>query len=286
MKNINLKSYAKINIALNINKKLDDGYHELDSVMLPLELHDSLLIKKLDSSADNYVTIDDYSLGVINYNLATSTIDRMAAEYGFEDKFRVFIHKNIPIRAGLGGGSSNAAYTMKGVNTMLKLNMTREQMISMALELGSDIPYFIDCVPSRVQGKGEIIQPIVIKNNYYCLLIKPPIGCSTKEVYEKSDTIKLGKANIDKVVEALANGDDDLLATSIYNALEEAAILILPEIKELKQKLLDSGLKIVGMSGSGSCLFALSTNFADIKKAAKLFDDEKYFVEITKIKKN
>ena len=121
MKTLLLKSYAKINIALNVVGKQEDGYHKLDMVMLPLALHDSILLTKVNNAPDNYVTTDDFALGDIQYNLATFAIDTMQKKYGFDSKFRVFIHKILPIQAGLGGGSSNAAATLVGVNKYLKL---------------------------------------------------------------------------------------------------------------------------------------------------------------------
>ena len=114
-----VKSFAKINISLRIVSKREDGYHELDSLMLPIELHDSIIISTLQNSYDNFVTVDDFSNGLIHYNLASTGINALAKKYGFSTKFRVYIHKVIPMQAGLGGGSSNAAFTMKAFDTLL-----------------------------------------------------------------------------------------------------------------------------------------------------------------------
>lgn len=285
MKSLSIRSYAKINISLNVLGKTEDGYHNLDMIMVPLELHDSIIVNKLDSGTDTYVTMDDYSIGVIKTNLGTFAIEKLEKEYGFKQKFRVFIHKNIPIRSGLGGGSSNCAFTIKAVNTMLKLNMSREKMIEVGKTLGADVPFFVDCVPSRARGIGDILDPITIKNNYYVLLVKPNTGCATKEVFNLVDNMEVKVCNIQDVIDALADGDDDKLAKSMYNALEESAISLVPEIKAVKEKLFGAGLKIVQMSGSGSTVFALSTNKKELIKAASLFNENNYFVELTKIKK-
>lgn len=281
---ISVKSYAKINISLDVVRKREDGYHELDSIMLPIELHDSIIIETLQRSGDNFVTVDDFSNGLIHYNLATTAINSMAAKYGFSTKFRIYIHKVIPMQAGLGGGSSNAAFTMKAVNEMLKLGATDEELIELATPLGADIPFFIPCIPSRCRGIGEKLEPIEIKNNYYVLLVKPSAGCSTKEVFKITDSTEYKHPNIENVLKALKEGDDDLLAESIGNSLEEAATSLVPEIKQIKQTLLDRGLKIVLMSGSGSTVFALSTDLKLLKSLRKELDDH-YFVEICKIKK-
>ena len=161
-----VKSYAKINLSLCVTGKRSDGYHELDSIMVPIELHDTLLISYLQRK-DNFVTVDDFSNGLIHYNLASSAIETLAKKYHFNKHFRIYIHKVIPMQAGLGGGSSNAAFTMKTVNDMLKLNATNEEMIELATPLGADIPFFINLTPARCKGIGEKMEPIKIKNSYY-----------------------------------------------------------------------------------------------------------------------
>ena len=284
MKSLHIRSFAKINISLNITKKREDGFHELDSVMLPIALHDSLVISKLNAN-DNFVTVDDFSIGTFSYNLATFAIEKLKNIYHFDDKFRILIHKVIPIQAGLGGGSSNAACTMKAVNTMLKLGATDEELIDLGKTLGCDIPFFIKCKPARVQGVGEILSPISIKNNYYVLLVKPEAGCSTKEVYGISDTMDLKTTNIDNVVKALAEGDDELLAANISNALQEPAIKLVPSIQKIIDDLKEKGLKIVQVTGSGSAVFALSTDKKLLKSVFKKIEDKYDVVELTKVVK-
>ena len=280
-----VKSYAKINISLRIVSKREDGYHELDSVMVPIELHDSLIISTLRNSDDNFVTVDDFSNGLIHYNLASTGINALAKKYGFTTKFRVYIHKVIPMQAGLGGGSSNAAFTMKAVNSMLKLNASDEEIIELASSFGADIPFFVKCVPARCRGIGEKMEPIEIKNNYHVLIVKPTCGCSTKEVFAIADKKKdYNPVDIDTVIKALKEGDDDLLAEAMGNSLEEAAISLVPEIKQIKDTLKAAGLKLVLMSGSGSTVFALSTDASILKKVARTLED-RYVVELTKIKK-
>ena len=279
-----VKSYAKINISLRVVSKRADGYHELDSIMVPIELHDSIIISTLKHSVDNFVTVDDFSHGLIHYNLASTGINALAKKYGFSTKFRVYIHKNIPMQAGLGGGSSNAAFTMKAVNNMMKCGATDEEIIELASSFGADIPFFVKCEPARCRGIGEIMEPIEIKNNYHVLIVKPLDGCSTKEVFAIADKKEYKPVDIDTVVKALKEGDDDLLASVMGNSLEDAAISLVPEIKQIKDSMFAAGLKLVLMSGSGSTVFALSTDISLLKKVAKSFEN-KYVVELTKIRK-
>lgn len=284
MKSLHIRSYAKINLCLNITGKREDGFHELDMIMLPISLHDSLIVSKLNKSIDNFVTVDDFSIGSFTYNLATFAIDKLQSVYRFNDKFRVLIHKVIPIQAGLGGGSSNAACTMKAVNTLLNLGATEEQLMEYGKDLGADIPFFVKCKPARCRGIGEQIEPIEIKNNYYVLLIKPEAGCSTREVYQLADTMDLAVCDMDKVLQALAEGDDELLANNIANSLQAPAISLVLVIQTIIDELKECGLKIVQMTGSGSAVFALSTDKKLLKRVFKKFEN-KYQVELAKVLK-
>ena len=279
-----VKSYTKINIPLRVVSKREDGYHELDSLMLPIELHDSIIISKLQNSYDNFVTVDDFSNGLIHYNLASTGINALAQKYGFTTKFRVYIHKVIPMQAGLGGGSSNAACSLKAVNDLLQLGASDEELMEIGKTLGCDIPFFVKCKPARCKGLGEILEPIEIKNNYYVLIVKPEAGCSTREVYLAADSMDLPVCNVDNVIKALQEGDDDLLAASMGNALQAPAITLVPQIQTIIDELHDCGLKIVQQTGSGSAVFALSTDKKLLKKVLKQFEN-KYQVELARVLK-
>lgn len=284
MRNLLIKSYSKINICLNVVGKREDGYHELDMIMLPLELHDSILFGELPNAKDHFVTIDDFSLGLLKYNVATTAIEKMQRQYGFTNKFRITIHKVIPMQSGLGGGSSNAAAVVNAVNKYLNLNIPPQDLVDLTTGLGADIPFFLFNKPARCRGIGEKMEFINIKNDYYCLIVKPEQGCSTEGVYKISDQMTLKFGDVDKVKKALEEGDDDLLAESIFNALEEPAISLVPEIQIIKDKLKIAGLKIVQMTGSGSAVFALSTDRRLIKSVARQLEDS-YNVEVTKVLK-
>lgn len=284
MKSLLLKSYAKINICLNVVGKRPDGYHELDMIMLPLKLHDSILFTELPNAKDHFVTIDDFSLGLFQYNIATTSLQKMEARYGFTNKFRITIHKVIPMQSGLGGGSSNAGCVINAVNSYLKLNLPYEELVALSTGLGADIPFFLTNKPARCTGIGEKVEFINVKNDYYVLLVKPEAGCSTQGVYQVSDKMELPMGDVEKVKEALETGDDDLLAQSIFNALEKPAISLVPEIQIIKDKLKLAGLKIVQMTGSGSCVFALSTDKHLIHSVARQLENQ-YLVEVTKVLK-
>ena len=279
-----VKSYAKINISLRVKSKMENGYHELDSIMVPIELHDSIVISPLYNRNDSFVTVDDFSNGLIHYNLAGSAIDALEKKYGVHKCFRIYIHKVIPMQAGLGGGSSNAAFTLRAINQILKLGASDEELIELATPLGADIPFFIKCQPSRCGGIGEKIQPIEIKNNYHVLIVKPNEGVSTKECFKIADNKPYPEVDVDKVVEALRIGDDDMLAEYMGNSLQPSAIELVPEIQTIIDYLKEQGLKLVMMSGSGSSVFALSTDKSILKRIQKQIDEEeRWFCELTKV---
>ena len=285
MKKIVVRSYAKINVCLDITGKRDDGYHLLDMVMLPLELHDSLLIEETPHAVDNYITLDEFAMGDSQYNTVSMAVDYLNQIHPLNTKFKIDMHKVIPMKAGLGGGSSNAAFVLKFINDYKKLNLTEDEIHNIATKIGADVPFFVKNKPARCRGIGDLVEPITIKNDYYVLLVKPEAGCSTAEVYSLCDKEKnWPHGNVEQVIKALEEGDDNLLADSIFNVLESASIKMVPEIQTIKDELKALGFKIVMMTGSGSAVFALSTDKKLIKQGAKKLEN-KYNVIVTKVLK-
>lgn len=268
---ISVKSYAKINLSLKITGRREDGYHDLEMINLPIDLHDVIEIDMNPQYADTYVTCDDLRLMSLRSNLVTRAVDRMRAEFGFKQNFVIHIHKEIPFAAGLGGGSSNAAVTMVALNKMLKLGASKEKLAEIGKELGSDIPFFIDPHPCYVEGIGEKMTPINVKHDYFCLIVKPSKGLSTKDVYEACDNFPREKIDTKKAIEGLANGDEALIAENKGNDLAAAAISMAPEIQDILDKMKSIGLQIYGMTGSGSSCYCLTTNQRMIREAERAF---------------
>ena len=283
MKKFVIKSYAKINLCLDITGVREDGYHLLDMVMLPIELHDSLLVEETPKAIDNFVTLDDFTITDSEYNTVSKALDYLNEVHPINSKFKIELHKVTPVQAGLGGGSSNAAFILKTINEMKQLHATERQLHDIAVRIGADVPFFLKNKPARCTGIGDKVTPIKIKNDYNVLIVKPELGCSTKEVYALTDKMKnWPHGNVDDVIKALEEGDDKLLAKSVFNVLEAPAMELVPEIRLIKTELKELGFDIVLMSGSGSSVFALSTDVKLIKHAVKQLED-RYLTIQTKI---
>jgi 4-diphosphocytidyl-2C-methyl-D-erythritol kinase len=276
-----VKSYAKINVSLRVLSKREDGYHNLEMVNLPLELHDVIEIERMHGP-DTYVTCDDIALSSAHHNLCAKAVEAMRTEFGFQDNFNISIHKEIPFAAGLGGGSSNAAAVMSALVTLLHLKATSEQLNKVALSIGADVPFFMTNKPALVTGIGEKIEVIPSKKSYNCLIVKPAKGLSTTDVFAIADKFERTAIDTPNVVKALANGDDALLAQSIGNDLYLPAQSLLPEVGKVVDSLRGDGLSLVCMSGSGSSVYALSNDPKILAKAARKYLGLGYIVRLTK----
>ena len=277
-----IKSVAKINLALQINGIREDGYHLLRMVNLPLELHDVIDIDMSPRYSVTHVTCDEMRLLGLRSNLCTRAVDLLRERFHFKDHFMIHIHKEIPFAAGLGGGSSNAAVVLVALNKMLKLGLSVEELCDIALPLGSDIPFFMRGGAALCEGIGEKTTPIHPKKQYFCLLVKPSEGLSTKDVYQHCDEYDRLPIRVDDVVKGLETGNDDLIASSFGNDLYPASCALLPVVKNIVDTLRADGLPLSAMSGSGSCCFALSDSLRKVKAEEKKFLKLGYDVILTK----
>lgn len=279
-----LKSYAKINVSLHIVRKLDNGYHELEMVFLPLALHDVIELTRIPNSSDSFITCDDIGLANNHHNLCMKALNKLREEYGFKDQFNIAIHKEIPYAAGLGGGSSNAAAVLNGVNQLLNLKASKEDLARIGLSIGADVPYFFYQEPALVTGIGEKISPFSLKKEFHCLLVKPSKGLSTTEIYEHADELECthnDEQNAATVIEALQNENFALLAQSMSNDLYNPAKKILPDVEKVIDELKEMGLTASLMTGSGSVCFALSDNLKLLKEASRKFEEKGYLTILT-----
>ncbi len=277
------KAYAKINLSLDIKSKREDGYHNLESIMLPIEVHDTVDISIEKNSKDDHVIIDDFSIKVTKYNLVHKIIDAAREEFGFKEKFAVSIHKNIFLQAGLGGGSADAGAVLRAICKLLKIKPTDEQLIRIGINIGSDVPWAIFNKPTILKSKGEDLEFFEHAAPVYILLVKPKDGLSTQDVFAECDAQEtLVHGNIDEVYKAYLDNDFEKLDKIAFNTLQNPAINLLPEVKTVIDELRKDGFKCSMMSGAGSCCFGFTKDKTLIRKCEKKYYLKGYQVEATK----
>lgn len=277
-----VKANAKINVYLDVLGKRKNGYHNLDMVMLPLDLHDTIEIEYLPYLTETYIVCDRVENTETSYDSIRKTLESLRAKYGFKHNFNITIHKEIPICAGLGGGSSNAAAVLKAFEKIIKIKMEPEDELAFCLSIGSDVPFSFKNVPAHVEGIGEKVTPIKIKDQYSVLIVKPKQGLSTPRVFGESDKYKLKHGDVGKVLNGLKEGDEKLLSEGMFNSLEEVSSRMCPEIQNVRKMLEDDGFKCVVMTGSGSCVYALTKDHTRAYNKYLKYERKGYNVILTK----
>lgn len=258
---LKLKAPAKINLTLAILGKRSDGFHEIESLVLPVALYDELVLEDTPEEQIR-LSCDDPSLPEGPDNLVYRAAECLRRRYGHHRGVRVQLAKRIPARAGLGGGSSDAASTLIGLNELWRLGLTFAELASVAAELGSDVPLFVHGGPSIIRGRGEQVEPIRLVWPGRIVLVVPPFGMNTGEVYRHWRATDAPPRSADEVLRAHRSGDD--LDGLLFNMLEEPAFTIEPRLAALRARLVELGAPRVRMSGSGAAMFAL---FPDASRA-------------------
>ena len=272
-------SNAKINIGLNVFQKEDDGYHNIDSIMAPIDLTDEMDITFYSDLGDLKIECSDRNIPTDERNILYKTYKVFFEESKKEKKkIDIILKKNIPSEAGLGGGSSNAGFFLKLLNEHYGNIYNESELEELAMKIGSDVPFFIKNKTARVGGKGNKVD--LVENNLKdsIILIKPlDFGVSTKEAYESFDNLKEVKyTDFDKIIEYLKDNNRIALENSIENSLEQGILETDINIKMLKMTLnsVVSGKKFF-MSGSGSTYYTFVTELekSQIETRLKTFID-------------
>ena len=246
------KSFAKINLGLEILNKRNDGFHSIKTIMTKISLFDEIDIRKSSKNSVIQAGIEEEK------NLVTKILNFMQEKY-FDEKLEINIKKNIPYSSGLGGGSSNSASVIKGLNEYLKLNLDSKEMFDIALKFGSDIPFFLSSSSAMVQGRGEVIRFIETPNINYLLLICPNINLENKtsKVFNNLDNFTNGETQ-EKLLNKIKSNIK--ITESLFNGLEKSAFLVFDELSEIKDKLSELSLPNISMSGAGPSFFSIIDN--------------------------
>ena len=274
-----IKAFAKINLAIDVKKKDENGYHDIDMVTLPITLHDVLEMEQLISRHGIFITSDDPSLICDEGNLAFKALKAMEDNFSFSKGYRIQIYKRIPMNAGLGGGSADAAGIIRAICKLYNMDAHNPKIIKVARSIGSDVPFCLLNKPARVLGTGENIIPLDSKLDYHVIIIKPHKGLSTKDVYEKYDTIpeeEREHPDISALIEAIKIGDEQKMFENMKNGLYKPASLLCPVISGILNDFKKMGFPLYSMTGSGNACFALSKDLEQIEKAKNYFTSLNY----------
>ncbi|QGU00545.1 4-diphosphocytidyl-2-C-methyl-D-erythritol kinase [Candidatus Syntrophocurvum alkaliphilum] len=263
MNSITIEAPAKINLTLDIKGKRDDGYHELETVMHQIDLLDYIKIEKTNEN----ISIQSENTQIPNNeeNLAYKAAELFFQKNGIKRKgVNIFIQKNIPVGAGLAGGSTNAAGVLKGLNQLYAVNLDQKSLLKLGEYIGSDVPFCIMGGTALAKGRGEVLTPINTQK-LTILLVKPKYQLSTAEIYKNFAIDKVEEnPNNGAFLEAWNNNDIINITSNIANVLESVSIAKYPEIANIKNKLKNLGALNAIMSGSGPTVFGI---FNDRKRA-------------------
>jgi len=273
---INIIAPAKINIGLSIVSKRSDGFHNLETVFYQIhDLYDELLFEKSDSLK---LLIDKDIQGLVKDNIIIKSVEALQKFSGQKLNCRISLKKKIPIGAGLGGGSSDAAATLKGIVKLFDIKISDNNLKEIALQLGSDVPLFLHDYPTLGKGRGEVLEKTNLKIDYPILLVNPGIHISTKDAFENI----IPKANSFDY-SLLPEYQISLWNKFIVNNFEENIFQKYSEIENIKSTMLSNGAIFSLMSGTGSTVYGIFATEEEARKTSTLFP-ELYFTFVGNIK--
>ncbi|SHF67041.1 4-diphosphocytidyl-2-C-methyl-D-erythritol kinase [Mariniphaga anaerophila] len=241
---------AKINIGLNVVSKRPDGYHNLETVFYPVSLSDALEMVEAPKSGISFSGTAVH--GAPEDNLVLRAYNLVKKDFGLPP-VHFHLHKVIPTGAGLGGGSSDAAFTLKLLNNFFELQISVEQLKNYAAAIGADCPFFIENRPAFATGIGDVLSPVQLDlSRYKLLIVKPPFGVSTPDAY-RNIVLSVPSFSLSKIQERPVEEWKEL----VKNDFEKSVFKEYPEIENIKMKLYEMGAVYASMSGSGSSVFGI-----------------------------
>lgn len=253
---ISVKAPAKINLSLDVLRKREDGYHEVEMIMTTVDLADRIDLLLLESNkieievSEGYVPCDER-------NLAYQAALKLKEKFGVTKGVKIYITKNIPVASGLAGGSSDAAATLRGLNCLWNLGLSLDELAEIGAEIGSDVPFCVYGGTALATGRGEKITLIDSPPPVWVILAKPPIGVSTADVYSRLDLDQITHCDTNKMIEAIKEKNIAKICANLHNVLEEVTFVRHPEVKHIKEQMIKFGASGVLMSGSGPTVFGI-----------------------------
>jgi len=278
---LEIKAYAKINLSLDVLGEREDGYHLLKMVMQNIDLFDTLHLERIPKGIvlecnKKYVPTD-------GRNSVYKAIDLFKRTFSINEGLRINIIKNIPVAAGLAGGSADAAAILKAMRDIYKPEVNDEKLMALGVLIGADVPYCIKGGTCLCEGIGELITPLKAFSGYRLVLIKPSFGASTKDVYNLLDLDKIFRHPLtEDIIKYIEAGDIKALAQNMKNVLENVTFNMYPVLKGIKKQLVDNGALGAMMSGSGPTIFGLYDDDLKAEKSYNALKNKYKEVYITK----
>ncbi|MGA1846732.1 4-(cytidine 5'-diphospho)-2-C-methyl-D-erythritol kinase [Deferribacter abyssi] len=269
-----IKCYAKVNLFLYVTGKRDDGYHNLFTLFSRINLFDTLCVEPAEEFE---IVCNNSSIPVDKKNLIYKVNEKLSKIRGFDGRVRVYLYKNIPVEAGLGGGSSNAAGFLKLINKIYNFGLRLDEMKSILKDISADAPFFLQEKPLIARGIGDEFVKSLDLFPIYLLLVKPPFGISTKNVYNSRNLTLTSEPLITNIHSLL---DFETLISYMHNDLENAVLYKFSELKLIKRQMLNFGAVKSLMSGSGSTIFGVFPSLHKLERAYNYFRNlnKNYFV--------
>lgn len=261
------KSYAKINLTLDVIEKRQDGYHNIDGIMQMIDLYDEVEVKISDEFK---ITSNSKDIPLDEKNLVYKAYLAMKDKYKFRENFLIHIEKNIPVSAGIAGGSTNSAVVIEMIDEILGLNMSLEDRKKIGRSIGADIPYLLVGKTARTRGIGDELEILDRLPETNILIVNNGVEISTPYIY--SNIVPTGSSDrVEKLVSIYKNKNYDEFIDNLYNVMEEVSISYCPEIQEIKDKMYEFNCVKSLMSGSGPTVFGIYKNDKDIENAYNYF---------------
>ena len=275
MNSITLKIRAKINLSIDVLGKRQDGYHLVEMIMQTIDLYDLIEINEKDNDQITIKSTSD-EIPLDCNNLVYKAANLIKKTFNINKGVEIHIKKNIPVAAGMAGGSSNAAAVLVGLNKLWNLNLSNQQLEKIGLKLGADVPFCINGGAVLASGIGEELTPIKGLTKDVCILVcKPDLFVSTKEVYECIDSKDIDKRPNNKfLIECLKNEETRQLAENMFNVLEGVTMDKHPVIQQIKDIMTNNRALGAMMSGSGPTVFGLYENREDAVKCKAILEKQ------------
>lgn len=274
MRSCNLKAYAKINLGLDVLRRREDGYHEVSMIMQTVNLYDNLYIKRIEKE-DIIINCNRRYLPTNENNIIHKTATLLKKEYNLPGGIFVDLKKNIPVAAGMAGGSTDAAAVLVGMNRLFDLGLSGERLMELGVMIGADVPYCVMRGTALSEGIGERLTGLPALPPCYILIAKPEISVSTGFVYKNLVLNEYTPhPDIPGMAEAIRQGDLEGVISRMGNVLETVTIPAYPIVKDYKDALASYGAKGVLMSGSGPTVFGIFTSKEKGYEAADLMKEQ------------